>query len=148
MSSIITDFSFQKMLNQWKSMTEAGWKKRFESACDKKAKDVLKELASEYEVKYKQMEIELLNANEEIARLRAERDEKDEHLRKAFMRGVCALNMEAMSVLLPNPNEVEQAPLNNKLEKSSEQGWTSKNNSTRKHFLFFKKIRIPTNERF
>lgn len=103
-------------------MTEAGWKKRFESACDKKAKDVLKELASEYEVKYKQMEIELLNANEEIARLRAERDEKDEHLRKAFMRGVCALNMEAMSVLLPNPNEVEQAPLNSKLEKSSEQG--------------------------
>jgi centrosomal protein POC5 len=65
------------------------------------------ELGNEYEVKYKQLELELLNAHEEIARLKVDKGEHDEALKKAFMRGVCALNMEAMSVLLKNENELE-----------------------------------------
>ena len=63
------------------------------------------ELGNEYELKYKQLELQLLNANEEIARLKVDKGEHDEGLKKAFMRGVCALNMEAMSVLLKNENE-------------------------------------------
>lgn len=88
-------------------MVEQGWKKRFEQACEKKAKDVLIELGNEYELKYKQLELQLFNANEEIARLKDDKGEHDEALKKAFMRGVCALNMEAMSVLLKNENELE-----------------------------------------
>ncbi len=65
------------------------------------------ELGNEYEVKYKQLELQLLNAHEEIARLKVDKGEHDEALKKAFMRGVCALNMEAMSVLLKNENELE-----------------------------------------
>ncbi|CAF1517925.1 unnamed protein product, partial [Adineta ricciae] len=83
------------------------WKRRFEAACEKKAKDVLIELGNEYELKYKQLELQLLNANEEITRLKADKGDHDEALKKAFMRGVCALNMEAMSVLLKNENELE-----------------------------------------
>lgn len=97
----------QKALINWKTFTEVEWKKRFELACEKKAKDVLVQLGNEYELKYKQLELQLLNANEEIARLRADKSEHDEALKKAFMRGVCALNMEAMSVLLKNENELE-----------------------------------------
>lgn len=48
-----------------------------------------------------------MNANEEIERLRIEKCDHDEALKKAFMRGVCALNMEAMSVLLKNENELD-----------------------------------------
>ena len=37
-------------------------------------------------------------ARNEIARLHAERDQYEETMKKAFMRGVCALNLEAMSM--------------------------------------------------
>ena len=94
-------------MTNWKNLVEQGWKRRFEAACEKKAKDVLIELGNEYELKYKQLELQLLNANEEIARLKADKGDHDEALKKAFMRGVCALNMEAMSVLLKNENELE-----------------------------------------
>ncbi len=100
-------FLLQKSLANWKNFLEREWKKRFELACEKKAKDVLIELGNEYELKYKQLELQLLNANEEIARLRIDNGEQDEALKKAFMRGVCALNMEAMSVLLKNENDLE-----------------------------------------
>ena len=95
---------------RWKAMTETGWKKRFELACEKKAKDVLVELGTEYESKYKQLELQLFNANEEIARLKVEKGDQDENVKKAFLRGVCALNMEAMSVLLKNQNESQTMP--------------------------------------
>ncbi|CAF1334199.1 unnamed protein product [Adineta steineri] len=97
----------RKALTNWKHLVEQGWKKRFELACEKKAKNVLIELGNEYELKYKQLELQLLNANEEIARLKVDKGDHDEAMKKAFMRGVCALNMEAMSVLLKNENELE-----------------------------------------
>lgn len=34
----------------------------------------------------------------EVAKLHAERDHYEETMKKAFMRGVCALNMEAMTM--------------------------------------------------
>ena len=96
----------------WRNYVEREWKKRFEVACEKKAKDVLIELGKEYELKYKQLELQLLNANEVIARLRVDKGEHDETLKKAFMRGVCALNMEAMSVLLKNDQDLENSSFN------------------------------------
>jgi centrosomal protein POC5 len=97
-------------LLNWRSTAENQWKARFEKACEKKAKDVLIELGHEYELKYKQLELQLLTANEEIARLKVDQGDQDEALKKAFMRGVCALNMEAMSVLMKNSNETETMP--------------------------------------
>lgn len=104
----------RKALCCWKNFSEREWKKRFEIACEKKAKDVLIDLGNEYELKYKQLELQLLNAQEEIARLKVDKDDQDEAMKKAFMRGVCALNMEAMSVLLKDENEqnlVQQSEL-------------------------------------
>ena len=37
-------------------------------------------------------------ARTEIARLHAEKERYEETMKKAFMRGVCALNLEAMSM--------------------------------------------------
>ena len=36
--------------------------------------------------------------NQEVVQLHAERDLYEENMKKAFMRGVCALNMEAMTM--------------------------------------------------
>ncbi len=37
-------------------------------------------------------------ARKEVGRLHTERDVYEETMKKAFMRGVCALNMEAMAM--------------------------------------------------
>ena len=45
-----------------------------------------------------QATLELEMARTEIARLHAERERYEETMKKAFMRGVCALNLEAMTM--------------------------------------------------
>ena len=46
----------------------------------------------------------LAAARAEVSRLHTERERYEETMKKAFMRGVCALNMEAMSMF----HEAEQ----------------------------------------
>ena len=42
----------------------------------------------------------------EVVQLKAERQLCEENMKKAFMRGVCALNLEAMSVSCPREAHV------------------------------------------
>ena len=51
-----------------------------------------------YPICYSQANRELEIARTEIAHLHAERERYEETMKKAFMRGVCALNLEAMSM--------------------------------------------------
>lgn len=49
----------------------------------------------------------------EILRLHSERDQYEDTMKKAFMRGVCALNLEAMTMFQskdsrPDPGQYEQ----------------------------------------
>lgn len=48
-------------------------------------------------------------SRQEVVQLKAERDLYEENMKKAFMRGVCALNLEAMSMFRhqdpPNPQQ-------------------------------------------
>lgn len=44
------------------------------------------------------MSEELSAAREEICDLHKQRDQYEEAMKKAFMRGVCALNLEAMTI--------------------------------------------------
>ena len=44
-------------------------------------------------------------ARAEIANLHSERDNYEETMKKAFMRGVCALNMEAMNMFKEKAND-------------------------------------------
>ncbi|KAK2565330.1 Centrosomal protein POC5 [Acropora cervicornis] len=75
------------------------WKLRH---CDErreaKAQDVCVKLTEDYENRLQTATRELEVARNEIARLHAERDQYEETMKKAFMRGVCALNLEAMSM--------------------------------------------------
>ncbi|CAF3685966.1 unnamed protein product [Rotaria sp. Silwood1] len=97
----------KKVLNNWKQLIEREWKKHFELIYKKKSKIILNELINRYEIKYKQLELQLLNANEEITQLKLNRNVHDETLKKSFMRGICALNMEAMSVLFKDRHEYD-----------------------------------------
>ena len=47
------------------------------------------------------------DAQAEIQKLRVERDRYEESMKKAFMRGVCALNMEALTMFQPGEGRPE-----------------------------------------
>lgn len=49
-------------------------------------------------------------AQSEICRLRLEREQYEDSMKKAFMRGVCALNMEALSMFHSTEGRPEQPP--------------------------------------
>lgn len=49
-------------------------------------------------------------ARQEVARMHSEREQYEETMKKAFMRGVCALNMEAMGMFRENGNEENLDP--------------------------------------
>ncbi len=46
--------------------------------------------------------------NQEVVQLHAERDLYEENMKKAFMRGVCALNMEAMTMFKYNEDRASE----------------------------------------
>ncbi|KAL9985881.1 hypothetical protein ACROYT_G008332 [Oculina patagonica] len=82
----------------WRSVIESKWKQRVEKACQAKAQDVCVKLTEDYESRLQTATRELEMARTEIAHLHAERERYEETMKKAFMRGVCALNLEAMTM--------------------------------------------------
>ncbi|KAK3094372.1 hypothetical protein FSP39_000914 [Pinctada imbricata] len=91
----------RQMWNSWHSMIENKWKARVEKACQAKAQEICVQLTDEYEAKIRSLNESLQAARDEISRLHVERDKYEESMKKAFMRGVCALNLEAMTMFQP-----------------------------------------------
>jgi len=88
----------QKCWYAWQSVVESNWKDRIEKACQTKAQEVCMSLTNDYEAKLAAMSRALNAARDEVSRLHEERSRYEETMKKAFMRGVCALNMEAMTM--------------------------------------------------
>ncbi|XP_066458970.1 centrosomal protein POC5 isoform X2 [Eleutherodactylus coqui] len=88
----------KNMWRTWRSALESSWKDKVEQACRARAEEVCIELSSDYESKVAQLRGALEEARAEVSRLHAERGQFEGSMKKAFMRGVCALNMEAMSM--------------------------------------------------
>lgn len=82
----------------WHSLIQKHWKDQVERACRSRAEEVCTRLSSDYEAKLAEHCEALEKAQAEIQRLRLERERYEESMKKAFMRGVCALNMEALSM--------------------------------------------------
>ncbi|XP_067653778.1 centrosomal protein POC5-like isoform X1 [Haliotis asinina] len=82
----------------WHSVIENKWRQRVEKACQSKAQDVCLQLTNEYEAKIRKLNEELESAHAKIGRMNVEREKYEEAMKKAFMRGVCALNLEAMTM--------------------------------------------------
>lgn len=58
-------------------------------------------------------------SQQEVLSLRAERDLYEENMKKAFMRGICALNLEAMSMFRQNEAELTNGDTHNSQGTSS-----------------------------
>ncbi|XP_060691856.1 centrosomal protein POC5 isoform X1 [Hemiscyllium ocellatum] len=97
----------KKVCTAWKSEMQAKWKERVERACQARAEEVCIQLSGDYERKLDASREELERAKAEIRRLLAEKDKYTDSMKKAFMRGVCALNLEAMSMFQNGSRRVE-----------------------------------------
>ncbi|XP_030047804.1 centrosomal protein POC5 [Microcaecilia unicolor] len=88
----------QKVWRVWHSVVKSSWKSRAEEACRARAEEVCIQLYNDYEARTSELNRALEEMRAEIRRLHSEREQFEGSMKKAFMRGVCALNMEAMSV--------------------------------------------------
>ncbi|NWI90415.1 POC5 protein, partial [Pitta sordida] len=88
----------KKVWAAWRSLREEKWKDKVEKACQLRAEDVCIQLTNGYEAKIAELTDALEEAKAEILQLHSERDQYEDTMKKAFMRGVCALNLEAMTM--------------------------------------------------
>ena len=64
-------------------------------------KSEIQNISASYIKEIETLRTKLEDANSQIASNNHERSHMQESLKKAFMRGVCALNFEAMNILTP-----------------------------------------------
>ncbi|NXR48724.1 POC5 protein, partial [Hippolais icterina] len=88
----------KKVWAAWRSVAEERWKDNVAKACQLRAEDVCVQLTNDYEAKIAELTATVEQTKAEILRLHSERDQYEDTMKKAFMRGVCALNLEAMTM--------------------------------------------------
>ncbi|KAJ3096514.1 Centrosomal protein poc5 [Phlyctochytrium planicorne] len=82
----------------WQRTTGATWKRATEKRIRKEAEKAITQLSTEYETRLAEMTSLLALTDNRLRESETERTRAQEEMKKALMRGVCALNMEAMSV--------------------------------------------------
>ncbi|XP_054253537.1 centrosomal protein POC5 [Indicator indicator] len=108
----IADRQFQTALMKkvwvaWRSLSEEKWKEKVAKACQSRAEDVCVQLTNDYEAKIVELTAALDQAKAEVLRMRSEREQYENTMKKAFLRGVCALNMEAMTMFQGKDSSTE-----------------------------------------
>ncbi|KAF4803022.1 Centrosomal protein POC5 [Turdus rufiventris] len=88
----------KKVWAAWRSVSEQRWKEKVTRACQLRAEDVCVQLTNDFEAKIAELTASLEETKAEVLRLHSERDQYEDTMKKAFMRGVCALNLEAMTM--------------------------------------------------
>lgn len=59
-------------------------------------------ISGQFSKEIEQLKTQLSEANTQVEKDAATKQMMQDNLKKAFMKGVCAMNMEAMSILGPN----------------------------------------------
>jgi len=95
----------KRSIHGWKSGSSNQWRDRVKLNCQSHAEHVCHALAEKYEAKLDQMRSELVVKERENEFLKEQREEFHNQMKEAFMRGVCALNVEAMKVLSPSSSK-------------------------------------------
>ncbi|XP_013370346.1 PREDICTED: centrosomal protein POC5 isoform X3 [Chinchilla lanigera] len=105
----------KKVWKGWRSVVQRQWKEVVERACQARAEEVCIQISNDYEAKVAMLSGALENAKAEIQRMQQEKEHFEDSMKKAFMRGVCALNLEAMTIF-QNRNDAGTDFTNNKKE--------------------------------
>uniref|UniRef100_A0A8C6FPH4 Centrosomal protein POC5 n=1 Tax=Moschus moschiferus TaxID=68415 RepID=A0A8C6FPH4_MOSMO len=88
----------KKVWRGWRAVVQKQWKEVVERACQARAEEVCVQISNDYEARVALLSGALENAKAEIQRMQHEKEHFEDSMKKAFMRGVCALNLEAMTI--------------------------------------------------
>ncbi|RUS73691.1 hypothetical protein EGW08_018553 [Elysia chlorotica] len=91
----------QRVMRAWFGLIQTRWRTRVSKGCEEQARSVCGQLSQDYEDKIKCLNSTIAILEQKVSFLQQERGQYAEQVRKAFMRGVCALNMETMSAFGP-----------------------------------------------
>jgi len=91
----------QRVLRGWFGQVQTRWRTRVERKCQDQAQGVCRQLSQDYEAKIAALNSTVSDLQRKVLSLQTEKEQYAESVKKAFMRGVCALNMEAMSAFTP-----------------------------------------------
>ncbi|XP_069889110.1 centrosomal protein POC5-like [Dipodomys merriami] len=94
----------KKVWKGWHSVVQRQWKEVVERACQARAEEVCIQISHDYENKIAMLSGALENSKADIQKLQQEKEHFEDSMKKAFMRGVCALNLEAMT-MFQNKND-------------------------------------------
>ncbi|KAM3867553.1 centrosomal protein POC5 [Diretmus argenteus] len=97
----------------WHSLIQRHWKDKVERACRARAEEVCMRLSTDYEAKLAEHCEAVEKSQAEIQRMRLERERYEESMKKAFMRGVCALNIEALGMFQTTEGRPEESAVHN-----------------------------------
>lgn len=95
-----------RTIYSWKTGTSSQWKDRLSTTCQDKAENICQILSSRHQLEIQRLEAKVLKLQEENINLVKSKDSFQTDMKDAFMRGVCALNIEAMRVLSPGSSKV------------------------------------------
>ncbi|KAM6475341.1 centrosomal protein POC5 isoform 3-T6 [Liasis olivaceus] len=82
----------------WRSHIHKKWKETMERAVQSSAESLRAELSKDYETKFQELNVALEETRSELIEMQNKRQDYEDAMKKAFMRGVCALNLEAMTI--------------------------------------------------
>ncbi|XP_012880753.1 PREDICTED: LOW QUALITY PROTEIN: centrosomal protein POC5 [Dipodomys ordii] len=105
----------KKVWKGWHSVVQRQWKEMVERACQARAEEVCIQISHDYENKIAMLSGALENSKADIQKLQQEKEHFEDSMKKAFMRGVCALNLEAMT-MFQNKNDTGLEFANSKEE--------------------------------
>ncbi|XP_042310339.1 centrosomal protein POC5 isoform X2 [Sceloporus undulatus] len=103
----------------WRSHIHRKWRDTIERAYQSSAESVRVELSNDYETKLQELNAALEEARAEIIELQNKKHDYEDTLKKAFMRGVCALNLEAMTIFQGKEFKFDHVELSDKRGESS-----------------------------
>ncbi|XP_032069553.1 centrosomal protein POC5 isoform X4 [Thamnophis elegans] len=92
----------------WRSSFNTKCKETMEKAVQSSVEAMRAALTNEYESKLQTVTSSLEEARSEIIELQNQRQDYEDVMKKAFMRGVCALNLEAMSMFQSKDFKLDQ----------------------------------------
>ncbi|TGZ62991.1 hypothetical protein CRM22_007146 [Opisthorchis felineus] len=88
----------RRVFNSWKLILQGTWKSRYIQQLKNEAREEFQRLTDEYQRNKRQLENELKSTRAELESTRATQAEENATLKMALMRGVCALNMETLTL--------------------------------------------------
>eukprot|EP00742_Colponemidia_sp_Colp-10_P013321 GILJ01015042.1.p1 GENE.GILJ01015042.1~~GILJ01015042.1.p1 ORF type:complete len:607 (+),score=109.37 GILJ01015042.1:3-1823(+) len=98
----------RRMLNNWKKSASDLRKQKTETAWNSKVDHIVQQLKHHHAAQISELQSKLFQAEEAVKETMQSKKQLQDDLKQAFMRGVCALNFEAMSICNPRDGQSYQ----------------------------------------